>query len=129
MQLAEGGTRLMPWFKVDDTLATHAKVVRAGNAAMGLWVRAGSWSASQLTDGFVPSDMIAVLGGRPSDARKLVEVGLWVGADGGYRFHQWQDRQPSREETERKREEWRERQRKARSKKDGGQGNVRNLHG
>jgi hypothetical protein len=23
----------MVWFKVDDTLATHAKVVRAGNAA------------------------------------------------------------------------------------------------
>lgn len=117
----------MPWFKVDDTLATHAKVVRAGNPAMGLWVRAGSWSASQLTDGFVPTDMIGVLGGKPTDARRLVEVGLWTNTEGGYRFHQWQDRQPSREETERKREEWRARQRKARSKKDGGPANVRHL--
>jgi hypothetical protein len=117
----------MPWFKVDDTLATHAKVVRAGNTAMGLWVRAGAWSASQLTDGFVPADMIGVLGGRPTDARKLVEVGLWLGVDGGYRFHQWNERQPTREETERKREEWRERQRKARTKKDGGATNVRHL--
>lgn len=31
----------MPWFKVDDTLALHGKVVAAGNPAMGLWVRAG----------------------------------------------------------------------------------------
>lgn len=117
----------MPWFKVDDTLSTHAKVVRAGNSAMGLWVRAGAWSASQLTDGFVPVDMIGVLGGRQVDARKLVEVGLWLGADGGYRFHQWHERQPTREETERKRDEWRARQRKARSKKDGGESNVYNL--
>ena len=117
----------MPWFKVDDTLATHAKVVRAGNSAMGLWVRAGSWSASQLTDGYVPTDMIGVLGGKPADARRLVEVGLWVNADGGYRFHQWHDRQPSREETERKRDQWRERQRRARSKGEGGEGNVVNF--
>lgn len=118
----------MVWFKVDDTLATHPKAVRAGNAAMGLWVRAGSWAASQLTDGYVPSDMIAVLGGRPADARRLVEVGLWVNVEGGYRFHQWLDRQPTREETEQKRDAWRERQRKARSRKDGGEGgNVVNL--
>lgn len=117
----------MPWFKVDDTLATHAKVVRAGNSAMGLWVRAGSWSASQLTDGYVPNDMIGVLGGKSTDARRLVEVGLWVNAEGGYRFHQWTDRQPTRAETEKKRDDWRERQRKARSKKDGGEGNVVNF--
>jgi len=43
----------MPWFKVDDTLAFHAKVVAAGNAAMGLWVRAGAHSMQQLTDGFI----------------------------------------------------------------------------
>lgn len=119
----------MPWFKVDDTLATHAKVVRAGNAAMGLWVRSGSWSASQLTDGFVPSDMIGVLGGKPADARRLVEVGLWHNAEGGYRFHEWEKdgRQPTRAETEKKRDEWRARQRKARAPKGGGGANVRNL--
>lgn len=117
----------MPWFKVDDTLATHAKVVRAGNSAMGLWVRAGSWSASQLTDGYVPADMIGVLGGKAADARRLVEVGLWVNADGGYRFHQWDDRQPSRAETEKKRADWRERQRRARAPKGEEGGNVVNF--
>ena len=47
----------MSWFKVDDQLAFNAKVVAAGNEAMGLWVRAGSWSAAQLTDGFIPEHM------------------------------------------------------------------------
>ena len=33
----------MPWFNVDDGFAFHRKAVRAGNAAIGLWTRAGSW--------------------------------------------------------------------------------------
>lgn len=86
----------MPWFKVDDQLATHPKVVAAGNAAMGLWARAGSWSAQQLTDGHIPAAMVAVLGGRPADARKLVQVGLWDIAGDGYRFHDWEEYQPTR---------------------------------
>ena len=47
----------MSWFKVDDQLAFNAKIVAAGNEAMGLWVRAGSWSAAQLTNGFIPEHM------------------------------------------------------------------------
>ena len=68
----------MAWFKVDDNLDFHPKVVAAGNAAMGLWVRAGAYCASHLTDGFIPRQMIAPLGGRPRDVSKLVEVGLWI---------------------------------------------------
>lgn len=86
----------MPWFKVDDNLAFHHKVVTAGNAALGLWVRAGSWSAQQLTDGFIPAAVAGVLGSK-AQAGRLVNAGLWVEVDGGYRFHEWDQRQPSRE--------------------------------
>lgn len=84
----------MTWFKVDDNLAFHRKVVAAGNAAMGLWVRAGSWCAQQLTDGHVPEHMIGLLG-TPAQAAKLVKAGLWVEVAGGYEFHQWAGRQPT----------------------------------
>lgn len=106
----------MPWFKVDDNFAFHHKAVAAGNTALGLWARAGSWSADQLTDGFIPNHMVRTLGGRPADARRLVDVGLWNAVEGGYQFHQWGDdgRQPSRADVESKRAEWRER--KARSR-------------
>ena len=103
----------MPWFKVDDNLAFHAKAVAAGNAAMGMWVRAGSWAAQQLSDGFVPAHIVATLG-RPIEATKLVTAGLWDEADGGYRFHEWGERQPSREQVEADRAASRERQRRAR---------------
>ncbi|MFI6173493.1 hypothetical protein ACIBCN_42410 [Nocardia sp. NPDC051052] len=89
----------MPWFQVDDQLGFHPKAVAAGNAAMGLWVRAGSWSMQQLTEGFVPAAIVRGLGSA-TQAKKLVEVGLWTVVDGGYRFHNWAERQMSKAEIE-----------------------------
>lgn len=85
----------MPWFKVDDRLAHHPKVMVAGNAAMGLWLRCGSWSAAHLTDGFVPMALIGSLGGRKRDAEGLVKADLWIAEPDGYRFRNWLDYQPS----------------------------------
>lgn len=86
------------WFKVDDHFAMHPKAVAAGNRAIGLWVRAGSWSADQLTDGFVPAQMISPLGGTRADARQLVAAGLWLAVDGGWKFHDWGDTNPTAKE-------------------------------
>ena len=86
----------MTWFKVDDQLAFNMKVLSAGNAAMGLWVRAGSWSAAQLSDGVVPAPIVAALGGTPDDAAALVEVGLWDAVDDGWAFHDWDEYQPTK---------------------------------
>ena len=63
----------MVWFRVDDNLGFHHKVIAAGNPAMGLWVRAGSVCASQLTDGFVADHMIASLGVSVGAIEKAVE--------------------------------------------------------
>lgn len=89
----------MPWFRVDDSLAFHAKTVAAGNAAMGMWLRAGTWCAQQLTDGFVPSHMVSALGSR-GQAAALVKAGMWRQEDGGYRFHDWLDYQPTAAEVQ-----------------------------
>lgn len=87
------------WFKVDDKLHDHRKARAAGAAAMGVWVLAGSWAADNLTDGFIPTTILPRWG-RPRDAKRLVEVGLWHAdeQDGekGWRFHEWHERQPSR---------------------------------
>lgn len=107
----------MVWFKVDDTLAFHAKVIAAGNPAMGLWVRAGAWCAQQLTDGHVPTQVARTLG-TARQAKSLVESGLWEATPGGYSFHDWSEdeRQPTREQVESKREQWREKKRRQRAK-------------
>lgn len=123
----------MPYFGVDDGFAFHPKAVHAGNAALGLWVRAGSWCNQQLTDGFIPSSVVAVLG-TAAQAARLVRVGLWIEADGGFLFHQWTDegRNFSRSEVLAKREADRRRKAEARASKstksqvtDGGPAGIR----
>ncbi|MFD6691080.1 mucin-2 [Streptomyces bacillaris] len=66
----------MPWFKIDDSAHSHPKFVRAGNAALGLWLRCGAYSAQHLLEGVVPGDIARLYGTAPQ-AAKLVKVGLW----------------------------------------------------
>lgn len=111
----------MPWFNVDDGFHSHPKVarLRAGKLygeALGLWVSAGSWACRHLTDGNIPGDVLPVLGFSDRPARELVRVGLWVCEEGGYRFCDWEDYQPSRQDVELRRQQNAERQKRFRDK-------------
>jgi hypothetical protein len=86
----------MAWGKVDDNLAFHPKVIEAGNDAMGLWVRALSWSMSILSDGYVPAGMVTAFNGDKC-VNKLVDAGLWIAVDGGFQFKDWDQYQPTKE--------------------------------
>ena len=94
----------MTWFKVDDKLSGHPKAKAAGNRAMGLWVMAGSYSASYLTDGFVSREFVKEHRYGLRDAEVLVEVGLWIPVEGGWQFHDWSQANPTRTQIESKRE-------------------------
>lgn len=94
--------RTIAWFKVDDQLAFHPKAVSAGNAAMGLWVRAGAYASAHLTDGKIAKRMATAMATDMAEIMALVESGLWTEVEGGYQIHDWDDWQPDAE-TERKR--------------------------
>lgn len=100
----------MTWFKVDDNLPHHRKVMAAGNAAMGLWVRAGALCAQQLTDGIVTREMLRSVG-TDAQARRLVAAGLWREHAEGFQFHEWSERQPTKNEVKEERAKAAERQR------------------
>lgn len=95
----------MPWFKVDDNFAMHPDAAAAGNTALGLWVRAGAWSAQMLTDGFIPRHIIVPLGGRLRDATVLVNCHLWLEVSNGWQFANWSRYQPSADEVRKARNE------------------------
>jgi hypothetical protein len=99
------------WFKVCDTANLHPKIVAASGEAIKMWVRAGSWAAQQLTDGFVPDHYVPVFGTHDL-AAELVTVRLWSRDDerDGYQFHDWDHYQPSKAQIERRRENDRFRQ-------------------
>lgn len=72
----------MAWFRMDDEFHSHPKVIAAGNAAVGLWVRCGTWSANYWADGKIPMSMIKTMG-KPVEIKALVATRLWVPTDEG----------------------------------------------
>lgn len=124
----------MAWFKVDDAFHSSKPVLKIPRRyraqAVGLWILAGTWSAQEESDGFIPEYVLEELCGTPAIASHLVRAGLWIEVTGesqegsaipdgssgvsggaGWQFHNWAKYQPTREELEEKREK--ERIRKA----------------
>lgn len=80
-------------FQVDGDFYDHPKVLGISDAAVALWTRAGSYSANKLTDGFIAEHVLVTLSKTPSEAaEELRSRGLWRRVKGGYRFHQWDER-------------------------------------
>ncbi|MDJ1131746.1 hypothetical protein NMN56_007195, partial [Streptomyces iconiensis] len=119
----------MPWFKVDDTAHAHPKLLKAGNAALGLWMRAGAYAAQHLTEGAVPG-IVAQLYGTAPQCRKLVAAGLWhehghpcarcpQPTPGDFQIHDFLIYNPTRDKVESKRAAAADRQQQAREKAAG----------
>ena len=115
----------MPWGRMDDKFHRHQKVRalrrdKAGREALGVWVFWWSWCLddAELT-GFVPRDELS-----PADlkaAEVLVRVDLWDKVEGGFRFHNFQKWNPTRDQVEAKREADRKR---ISAKREGNRENV-----
>ncbi|WP_202456443.1 MULTISPECIES: hypothetical protein [unclassified Streptomyces] len=122
----------MPWFRIDDKAHSHPKLIKAGNAALGLWLRCGAYAAQHLTDGIVPGVVAGMYGSKPQ-AAKLVKAGLWHEhghdcthgcpdpAAGDYVFHDFLDdgRNTSRARHEAEKKKARDRQAKHREEARG----------
>jgi len=107
----------MPWFKIDDQFHSHPKVEAAGNAAVGLFVRCGSWSANHLTDGHIPPT-VARRFGRPGDITHLLASGLGIENGSGFMIPDYLDYNPSAKQVRLDRDT--ARQRMARRRQDDG---------
>lgn len=96
----------MVWLKIDDQIAHHPKFVAAGPLASWLWVCGNGYCNKYLTDGFIPAGVLATLGSVPQAtkwAHRLVEVGLWEAATGGFRVHDFHDHNPTAADVKAKR--------------------------
>lgn len=90
------------WLKIDDGFPDHPKVVKAGPLAGWLYLCGLCYCKRQTTDGFIPAEVVPRLSTVPRvdrEAERLVEVGLWEPAEGGYVVHDYLDWNPSRSET------------------------------
>jgi hypothetical protein len=114
----------MPWFALDDGFDTHPKVRKAGNAAVGLFVRLGVHATRHLTEGHLDGDIVHSYGTGPN-IRKLVTVGMLHEAGhacprceqpaaGDFVIHDYLEYNKSRAQIEAARENARKRQNRGR---------------
>jgi hypothetical protein len=66
----------MTWSRIDDAFTWHPKVLAAGNAAVGCWVRCLAHCSGNKSDGFVAMPVARAIGS-PADLRALTDAGLW----------------------------------------------------
>lgn len=105
------------WFKLDDRFGNHPKVVQAGNAAIGLWCRCGTYCGEHLTDGHIPAE-IARMYGTPREIQTLLTTGLWVQNGTGYVMPDYLEFNPSKEQVLADRAAARERMSRRRGESD-----------
>lgn len=109
----------MAWFRIEDSFHSHPKVKLAGNAATGLWVRCGSWSAQYLTDGHVPLHVVADFG-KPREIDALVAARLWVPEDDCMLMPDFLDYNQSKDDVDKRRRRDADRKRAERENVDRG---------
>lgn len=123
----------MPWFVVDDNADTHPKMMAAGNAALGLWLKAGAYASRHLTDGMVPGDIAKMHSkGSKTQIARLVAAGLWhehghtcrhpkclQPAAGDYAIHDYLEYNPTRAKVTEQRERAADKKRKQRAAQAG----------
>ncbi|MVO84147.1 hypothetical protein GPA10_05020 [Streptomyces sp. p1417] len=114
----------MPWFALDDGFDTHPKVRKAGNAAIGLFVRLGVHATKHLTEGHLDGVIVRDYG-TPATVRKLIAVGMLhehghacprcpQPVEDGFVIHDYLDYNKSRAQIEAAREAARKRQNRGR---------------
>lgn len=108
----------MPWFRLEDNFHHHPKILKAGNAATGLWVRCGTYSAQYLTDGFILAET-AHEHGKAREIDALLDSRLWVEKEDGFVMPDYLDYNPSKEQVLAERAAARDRQRRKRRDHNG----------
>ena len=116
----------MSWVRLDDMLHAHPKVLRAGNEALGAWVRMLTYCAAYLTDGVIDGDTALALAGRQKVLDKLVSARLLDREGDTLRVHDYLAHNPSRAQVLADRAAKTERQSRWRAKLDADRANPEN---
>ena len=111
----------MAWAKFDDSFYDHPKVMEVLDTcpmAVVLFIRATTYCARHLTDGKlrpnVIESLVPIQRDRDEQVKALIDAGLLYDHEGLFYIHDYHDYNPSRDETDAKREKDRARAAKRR---------------
>lgn len=112
------------YVKLQTEIITDAKILMAGPEGFCLWAKGLAYSKQHLTDGFIPKEVLPILGVGIKKVERiatlLVEVGLWEKVENGYTVgvEKWAKHQTTKEDVELKKAQNAERQRRYRENKE-----------
>lgn len=113
------GTR---WIRLDVDYFHHPRALAAGRDGRAVHLASLCWAGSLLTDGHIPGQAVPGIlldaGTRRTAVDLVVESGLWLPNGDGYDINDYLDRNPSRAEVEKERDQWRTRQQRRRRPPD-----------
>jgi hypothetical protein len=98
----------MTCFRIDASIATDARTLKAGNGAIGAWVRMTSWSHEYETDGVIPRRLATNIASE-EEVLSLLETGLLKEHGDDFALVDYLKGNPSKAQLERARAKWRER--------------------
>lgn len=113
------------WVRLDVDYFSNPKTLEAGPLGRAAHLASICWVGRHLTDGEIPAQAIPMIlrdAGAPRKATELlIGAGLWVPNGGSsLELHDFVEMNGSRADVEAEREAWRERQRRARARRNGG---------
>ncbi len=91
---SRGARTVSGWVKIDYRMTENPKVAALNDSAFRAYVCAITYSARNLTDGFLPNAVAKTFANGSLDA--LCAAGLWEVAGDGYRIHDYLDYQRSK---------------------------------
>lgn len=97
----------LAWVRLDTAMPRNQKILtllgmKEGHRAAFVWLCGLAYCGEQGTDGFISEPALPIIHGRQSEAKKLVEVGLWIPRPGGWETNDWGDYQQTNEETQKR---------------------------
>lgn len=92
------------YVKLDDDLPGNAKVRQVSAEARWVYVASICYAGHNLTDGFIPDGALTLIDGSRRIATALVSAGLWEKASGGWKVHDYERHNRTKDVALRRRE-------------------------
>jgi len=98
----------LPWVRLDTNFASNPKILELLAAkqfrAAFAYVAALAYAGSHGTDGYIQDTALPFIHATKTDAKQLVDVGLWVADPAGWHINGWDEFQVSDDAAKKRRE-------------------------
>ena len=92
----------LPWVRLDTQWTHNPKFLMLAEdkkwRAICVYMAGLGYAGVHGTNGFIPNVALSMLHGTKREAAELVDVSLWVPAQGGWDINGWAEFQPSQED-------------------------------